>query len=261
VAGRSLRLAPAVIAFGMLLPHQASGQTRAWDNYCTQGPFQACMSIEASLVLVPWQSGDPFPGLFSNLSLVTISMRNLQGTMGTNQPWGLQGLSLFPLLPNPAPGFSPIESGIAPSFVGTGQNVNVPAGLLSGLWDYGYASAGFISRSTQIGDGAYPIAGCSPLASDLLGLYHFEQGYFSTCGNGWVSYSWLMAPVQFSPTTVLSVTGYHLLASGAVESISCTFDVSCVTTTTPEPASFMLTAIGLVMVAGFAYRRRRIAMR
>jgi PEP-CTERM motif-containing protein len=258
MSARSFRHALAVIACTMALPCVMSGQTRAWDDYCTPGAFQACMSVEVSLVLVPWQPGDPFPGLFDNLTSVTVSIRNLQGTLGTNQAWGLQGLGLVPFLPDPAPRSSFVGSGVAPSFVGAAQNVNVPANRLSGLWEYGYTNAGFINRSTQIGDGAYPIAGCSALAPDVFGLYHFELGYFSTCGNGWVTYSWLMQPIEFSDATTVRITGYHLSTDGTVQSIGCTFNVDCFSIA-PEPATILLVGTGLIAVAGLAYRRRRTA--
>lgn len=251
-----LRLVLAAASMSMAWSLAASAQTRSWDNYCTQGTFQACMSVEVSLVPVPWQSGDPFPGLFANLTSVTVSIRNLQGTLGTNEAWGFQGLSITNLLPNPAPQFSAITTGITPSFVGTAQDVNVPTNFLGGLWDYGYGTAGFINRSTQIGDGAYAIAGCSALAPDVAGLYHFELGFFSTCGDGWVTYSWLMQPVAFSDGTVVGMTGYHLSAQGAVQTISCTFDVSCVSVT-PEPATIVLVATGLIGLAAFGWRRSR----
>jgi hypothetical protein len=253
---RTVRLALAA-ALSATWPVVASAQTRSWDNYCTLGTFQACMSIEVSLVPVQWQPNDPFPGLFNNLTAVTVSMRNLQGTLGTNEVWGLQGFSISHLLPDPAPHFSPITTGITPGFVGTAQDVNVPASLVGGLWDYGYGSGGFINRSTQIGDGAYAIAGCSALPPDVGGLYHFEVGYFSTCGDGWVTYSWLMQPVEFSDATVVRMTGYHLSAEGAVQTIGCTLGVDCVSTT-PEPATILLTATGLIGLAACGLRRSRI---
>ena len=252
---RTVRFAIAA-ALSAAWPLAASAQTRTWDNYCTLGTFEACMSIEVSLVPVQWQPGDPFPGLFNNLTAVTVSMRNLQGTLGTNEAWGLQGLSISHLLPDPAPQFGPITTGITPGFVGTAQDVNVPANFLGGLWDYGYAGAGFINRSTQIGDGAYAIAGCSALSPDIAGLFHFEVGYFSTCGDGWVTYSWLMQPVEFSDATMVRMTGYHLSAEGAVQTIGCTLGVDCVSAT-PEPATIELVATGLIGLAAFGWRRSR----
>jgi hypothetical protein len=253
---RTFRLVFIAAGLSSAWPLAASAQTRAWDNYCTEGSFQACMSVEVSLTPVPWHSGDAFPGLFDNLTSVTVSIRNLQGTLGTNQSWGFQGLVITNLLPDPAPHFSVVTTGITPSFVGTAQDVNVPPNLLGGLWDYGYGTAGFINRSTQIGDGGYPIAGCAALPPDAFGLYHFELGFFSTCGNGWVTYSWLMQPVAFSDQTVVGMTGYHLSADGAVQTISCTFDVSCVSVT-PEPATIVLVTTGLIGLAAFGWRRSR----
>lgn len=221
----------------------ASNTGRSWDNYCTLDPFQACMSVEVSLVPRP-----------DSLTSATVSIRNLQGTLGTNEAWGFQGLSISNLLPSPTRGESPSASGVAPTFSGTASNVNVSADRLSSLWEYGYYStAGFIDRTTQIGDGDYAIAGCSGLVSDLFGLYHYEQGYFSTCGEGWVTYHWLVQPVAFSDNITVRMTGYHLSAAGTVQPIGCTFGDGCVSMT-PEPATILLVATGLAFIA-FTMRR------
>ena len=248
------RLALAAASMSMAWSLVASAQTRSWDNYCTQGTFQACMSVDVSLLLVPRQPTDPFFGDY--LTIATVSLRNLQGVLGTDVAWGLQGLTIQHLQPDPAPGFVPVSLGVTPTFLGFAHNVNVPAALIAGLWDFGYGGSGLIMRDDQPGDGAYPIAGCSALAPDEPGPYpyHLERGYFSSCG-GWVTYSFLMQPVGFSDGTTVSITGYHLSAAGTVEPIRCTFDVGCVSTT-PEPATLVLVATGLIGLAGLRLRSR-----
>lgn len=247
-----LRVVLAAASMSVAWPLVVSAQTRAWDNYCTQGTFQACMSVDVSLLLVPGPPG----GFLDSVTAVTVSIRNLQGTLGTNEAWGFQGLLIRNLLPHPVLPFTPITRGTTPSFLGTGQDVNVPTNFLSGLWDYGSGVIGFINRSTQIGDGAYPIAGCSALAPDVAGLFHYERGYFSTCGDGWVVYSWLMPPVLWGDATTVSMSGYHLSDAGAVQTIGCQFDVSCVSTT-PEPATIVLVATGLIGLGAIGWRRSR----
>lgn len=133
-----LRVVLAAASMSVAWPLVVSAQTRAWDNYCTQGTFQACMSVDVSLLLVPGPPG----GFLDSVTAVTVSIRNLQGTLGTNEAWGFQGLLIRNLLPHPVLPFTPITRGITPSFLGTGQDVNVPTNFLSGLWDYGSGSLG-----------------------------------------------------------------------------------------------------------------------
>ena len=249
-----LRLVLAAASMSITWSLVASAQTRSWDNYCTAGSFQACMSVEVSFVSVP----TPFNVLLSTSTLATVSIRNLQGTLGTNEAWGFKGFSIQHLEPDPAPFVLPVSTFITPTFLGTAQNVNAPNGG-AGIWDKGYQGSGFINRSVLLDDGAYPIAGCAALTPDsapIPGRYDLEPGYFSTCGDGWVVYSFLMPPVEWSDATTVTMNGYHLSAAGTVEGFGCTFDVSCVSTT-PEPATIVLVATGLIGLAGFGWRRSR----
>jgi hypothetical protein len=246
-----LRLVLAAASMSMAWSLVASAQTRSWDNYCTLGTFQACMSAEVSLVSVP----TPFNVLLPTSTVATVSIRNLQGTLGTNEAWGFKGFSIQHLEPDPAPLTIFLSTGITPTFVGTGQNVNAPT--TAGVWDKGYQGSGFINRSILLDDGAYPIAGCAALTPDpITGRYDLEQGYFSTCGDGWVVYSFLMPPAEWSDATTVTMSGYHLSAAGTVEGFGCTFDVSCVSTT-PEPATIVLVTTGLIGLAGLRWRRSR----
>lgn len=52
-----LRVVLAAASMSVAWPLVVSAQTRAWDNYCTQGTFQACMSVDVSLLLVPGPPG------------------------------------------------------------------------------------------------------------------------------------------------------------------------------------------------------------
>ena len=207
-----------------------------------------CMSIGVTLTVVT-----PFG---TPLTMVTLTLQNLEGTIGS-QPWGLQGVFLSNLALDAQPITAHVFDVSAPAFEGNAQDHGVPTAILSGswLWNTTTASTASFDRETQLGDGGYPIAGCSPLTGNPgFGSNHGEIGYFSTCGNGAIQYSFLMPHVEFTNATTLSVTGF---ADQASQSFSCTFDADCVSVT-PEPGTLALAGAGLVVVGAFARRRRRL---
>jgi hypothetical protein len=229
------------------ITHRGGAQTLVWDNYCTTGSFRACMSISVSFtVVVPF--GTP-------VTQATITLQNLEGTLGSGA-WGLEGVALGNLAVAGNPITAHVFVSSPPVFEGTAQDHGVPAGILNGLWLWNTSSTGVASfdRENQVGDGAYPIAGCSPLtASPGFGSNHSQPGYFSTCGNGEIQYTFLMSQVNFTDNTMVSITGF---ADQAQQSFSCTFGVDCVQVT-PEPSTFALVGGGLVVVGAFERRRRR----
>jgi hypothetical protein len=179
----------------------------------------------------------------------------LEGSIGS-QAWGLQGVFLSNLALDGLPITAHVFDSSAPAFEGTAQDHGVPTAILNGLWLWNTTTASTASfdRETQLGDGGYPIAGCSPLtANPGFGANHGEIGYFSTCGNGAIQYSFLMPQVEFTSATTLSITG---VVDQTSQPFSCTFDVNCVSVT-PEPSTLALVGAGLTAVGVFERRRRR----
>jgi MYXO-CTERM domain-containing protein len=223
--------------------HRSGAQTINWDDYCTTGSFKACMSISVSLIDIT-----PF------VTQATVTLQNLEGSLGSGA-WGLEGVALTHLAPaNPIPG----DLFVAPTpvFEGTAQDHGVPIGILAGSWLWFTSPTGVasIDRENQLGDGAYPIAGCSALtANPGFGSNRSQPGYFSTCGNGDIQYTFLIPLVSFTDQTSLSITGF---ADQSQQSFSCTFGVDCVQVT-PEPSTFALAGVGLVVIGAVERRRRR----
>jgi len=235
---RRARHAAGLLALLAGVAHRGDAATINWVDYCTTGAFKACMNISVSLVTVT-----PFG---TPITQATITLQNLEGTLGLGA-WGLESVALANLAADGSPINAHSFVGVTPTFLGTAQDHGVPTGFLAGSWLWFTSSTGAASfdRENQFGDGAYPIAGCSPPPGNP------QPGYFSTCGDGAVQYSFLMPLVSFTNNTTLSITG--LADQG---SFSCTFGVNCVQVT-PEPTTFALVGGGLLVVGGFERRRRR----
>ena len=247
VSIRQVRHAAGMLALIAGVAHRGDAQVRAWDDYCTTGSLQMCMSIGVEFAVVT-----PFG---TPLTLVTLTLQNLEGSIGS-QAWGLQGVFLSNLALDGQPITAHVFDSSSPAFEGNAQDHGVPTALLNGfwLWNTTAASTASFDRETQLGDGGYPIAGCSPLtANPGFGANHGEIGYFSTCGNGAIQYSFLMPQVEFTNASTLSITGFVDQTS---QPFSCTFDVNCVSVT-PEPSTLALVGAGLVAVGMFERRRRR----
>ena len=246
VSIRQARNAVGILALIAGVAHRSDAQVRSWDDYCTTGSLQMCMSIGVTFTVVT-QNG-------TSLTLVTLSLQNLEGTLGS-QPWGLQGVFLSNLALDAPPITAHVFDSSAPGFEGNAQDHGVPTAFLNGfwLWNTTTTSTASFDRETQQGDGGYPLAGCSPLtANSGFGPLN-EIGYFSTCGNAAIQYSFLMPHVEFTNATTLSITGF---ADQASQSFSCTFDVDCVSLT-PEPSTLALVGAGHTAVGVFGRRRRR----
>ena len=95
--------------------------------------------------------------------MVTLTLQNLEGSLGS-QAWGLQGVFLSNLALDGQPITAHVFDSSAPAFEGTAQDHGVPTAILNGfwLWNTTAASTASFDRETQLGDGGYPIAGCSP---------------------------------------------------------------------------------------------------
>jgi len=247
VSIRQVRHAAGMFALIAGVAHRGDAQVRAWDDYCTTGSLQMCMSIGVSLAVVT-----PFG---TPLTMVTLTIQNLEGSRGST-PWGLQGIFLSNLALDGQPATVHVFDSVAPGFEGNAQDHGVPTAFLNGLWLWSTTetSTARFDRETQFGDGGYPIAGCSPLtANPGFGPLHNEMGYFSTCGNAAIQYSFLMSEVEFTNATTLSITGFVDQTS---QPFSCTFDVDCVSVT-PEPSTLVLVGAGLAALSMFERRRRR----
>jgi hypothetical protein len=247
VSIRHARHAAGILALIAGVAHRSDAQTRAWDDYCTTGSLQMCMSIGVSFTVV-----SPFG---TPLTLVTLTLQNLEGSFGSTA-WGLQSVFISNLALDGQPITAHVIEPSAPAFEGNAQDHGVPTAILSGLWLWNTTTSSTASfdRETQLGDGGYPIAGCSPLtANPGFGSNHGEIGYFSTCGDAAIQYSFLMPQVEFTNATTLSIIGFVDQAS---QPFSCTFGVDCVSVT-PEPSTFALVGAGLAAVGMFGRRRRR----
>ncbi len=247
VSIRHARRAAGMLALIAGVAHRSDAQVRAWDDYCTTGSLQMCMSIGVEFAVVT-----PFG---TPLTLVTLTLQNLEGSIGS-QAWGLQGVFLSNLALDGQPITAHVFDSSSPTFEGSAQDHGVPTAILNGLWLWNTTTTSTASfdRETQLGDGGYPIGGCSPLtANPGFGPLHGEIGYFSTCGTSAIQYSFLMPQVEFTNATTLSITGFVDQTS---QPFSCTFDVDCVSVT-PEPSTFVLVGAGLAAVGLFGRRRRR----
>jgi hypothetical protein len=237
---RRARHAAGLLALIAGVAHRGDAETLSWIDYCTTGSFKACMNISVSFVTVT-----PFG---TPITQATITLQNLEGTLGLGA-WGLESVALANLAADGSPINAHAFVAPTPTFLGTAQDHGVPTGILAGSWLWFTSSTGTASfdRENQFGDGAYPIAGCSPLAANPS-----YPGYFSTCGDGAIQYSFLMPLVSFTNNTTVSITGFADQAG----SFSCTFGVDCVQVT-PEPTTFALVGGGLLVIGGFERRRRR----
>ena len=248
VSIRQVRHAAGMLALIAGVAHRGDAQVRAWDDYCTTGSLQMCMSIGVEFA-VSTPFGTP-------LTLVTLTLQNLEGSIGS-QAWGLQGV----FLSNLALDGQPIErrtlfDSSSPAFEGNAQDHGVPTALLNGfwLWNTTAASSASFDRETQLGDGGTP----SPVAHPSRptrdsGRITARSGTSRPAGTAQSSSSFLMPQVEFTNASTLSITGFVDQTS---QPFSCTFDVNCVSVT-PEPSTLALVGAGLVAVGMFERRRRR----
>lgn len=234
----------------------AHAQVRNWDNYCTTGSLQLCMSIGVSIVLVPNPGGNQGSAFtqftdqtrWPTLASVTVTIQNLEGVLGSNVAWGLEAIDIQHLTNTAAPGTADIFA--TGTLEGNAQNVG--ASFLAGDWFAGASPDGHINRSPLSFDNGLAIVGCTPLA----GQNPFGLGYISTCGPGSaVAFTFLMPPFAFTDSTFVRVNGF-VGTTGIAPTFSCTFNIDCVQVA-PEPSTMALTASGLLCFGVIARRRRR----
>jgi hypothetical protein len=217
------------------------------------------MSIGVSIVLVP----NPGPSNFNQfgdvnehpfLSSVTVTAKNLEGELGSNDAWGLISITVSNLVQTGAFGGADVIDANG-TLEGTAQTQGAPLPGLGGLWGVSVLPTGALfQRSVFHGDGSWPIAGCTPLTPDpVFGLFHFDIGYISTCGpDAAVALNFLMPAVTFTDATGVMIEGY---TGGMSQLFTCTFGTDCVQVA-PEPSTVVLTATGL-FAGGLVARQRR----
>jgi len=265
---------PACRALGLAIALAAVCSTRSiaqqqflWDDYCTVGGLQFCASVELGLV-----PGGPTAewGSVPTTTTLSIRIRNLEGTLGTN-PWAMSQVE-FNNLQTDAPlgGFatptrqatlsgsaqflltaSPAECALmlVPSCPGPGWG--------NAEWDWwanGFYGSG-VTSGTYWGTDYAPFDPVAVVGCDAppQGPY-WATGYYQTCGDGWVGFEFTLPGTwTFDQSSYVSLVGW-----GQDDSLfTCQFGQGCAAAT-PEPMTVVLLATGLLGI-GVVRRRRKHA--
>jgi len=255
------RYVAVALATLVLGPTRASAQQQFnWDQLCTLGTQQLCFSV--NLGIIPGIGGTAFD----------ITLRNLEGTLGTT-PFAMWDVSFWNLATDLGDGFAvPTRqatlNGTA-GFVVTDPNspvclnVGCPNAFWGDTeWDWLVNSGrGTLQETIDALPKPVAIVGC-----DVPQAFNQALGYFQTCGNGSISYSFVLPGIWSfdgqSSATFAYRTAEISPGSGCVAVTNTARDIAngCLpVTSTPEPATLALMATGLFSVAGLARRRRRRA--
>jgi len=245
-----------LLSLTMALPLRADPpQNLSFLNYCVMGTLDLCSSIEVSLV--------PSGGS----TALTISMRNLQGTLGSD-PWAMYDVNLGNLhtdLLGPIGGISlPTADFQGTAGILTTADPSSCAMFFGGCnhanqfgeWDWASSTAslgpqnGLIQQTIDPWPRPYALIGCG--APPQVGPVP-EWGYMQTCGNGWVNFTFnLPGTWSFSDSSYVSRGAWDQYGHQSF----CVMGQGC-TQVTPEPETIVLLASGLSGLGAFSFRRRR----
>lgn len=215
---------------------EARGEPRLFRDYCTTGQIRACASVEIETTTI------------GGYTQVKIRAANHQGW--ATFPFANQASALFKISVNSQTyNFgAPDPASLTVGVIDPGASETGNAG---DLWQV-YESADQLRlRLTDDDDYEGAIFGCDTEEDDDT------EGYFQTCDGGWVQFTFNTpyvwdaneADVEIEWKVSIDETIYSCTTGGAQGCVQ--------TTVTPEPATIVLLASGLMVLGGAGVMRRR----